>query len=212
MKDVKWLFFDVGSTLVDETKSHQARVDRALQALRDMGKKVSGAEFWQVVTNAARMYQSPFRTAYAHFGITQWIPYCSELEVPYADAAKVLSQLHGRYAVGIIANQPEGMARRLEEYGLGGYVDICVSSAEAGVSKPDPAIFRLAFAQAGCRPEEAVMIGDRLDNDIFPAKALGIRTVRIRQGFTRVQQVLSGLYEPDFTVDTLTQLLPILDA
>ena len=35
---------------------------------------------------------------------------------------------------------------------------------------------------AGCQAENAVMIGDRLDNDIAPAKKLGMKTVWIRQG------------------------------
>lgn len=39
--------------------------------------------------------------------------------------------------------------------------------------KPDPKLFTIACAQAGCAPEDAVMIGDRLDNDIAPAKAIG---------------------------------------
>ena len=35
---------------------------------------------------------------------------------------------------------------------------------------------------ADCRPENAVMVGDRLDNDIRPAKELGMKTIRIRKG------------------------------
>ena len=51
------------------------------------------------------------------------------------------------------------------------------------------------------------MIGDRLDNDIFPAKKLGMRTVHIKQGFGVYQTPRSEGYKADITVDNLTDLL-----
>ena len=50
------------------------------------------------------------------------------------------------------------------------------------------------------------MIGDRLDNDVFPAKALGMRTVWVRQGFGALQTTISPAYRPDRTVDSLSAL------
>ena len=76
--------------------------------------------------------------------------------------------------------------------------------------KPDPAIFRYALSVAGCAPEQALMIGDRLDNDIFPAKALGMKTLRITQGFGALQISQSPDYVPDFTVNSLMELLSLL--
>jgi FMN phosphatase YigB (HAD superfamily) len=40
--------------------------------------------------------------------------------------------------------------------------------------------FRLK--RAGCAPSEAVMIGDRIDDDIRPARSLGWKTIRVTQG------------------------------
>ena len=52
-----------------------------------------------------------------------------------------------------------------------------------GRSKPAPDLFLSALDTLGCAPEEACMVGDRIDNDIRPAKRLGMKTVRLRQGF-----------------------------
>lgn len=57
-----------------------------------------------------------------------------------------------------------------------------IASAEEGVSKPDPRIFEIALGRADCKAEHAVMIGDRIDNDVVPAKKMGMKTVWIRQG------------------------------
>ena len=83
------------------------------------------------------------------------------------------------------------------------------SSTEVGLEKPDPAIFQLALSQSGCEPAQAVMIGDRLDNDIRPARLLGWKTIRIAQGFARFQLPRDGLDEADLTVANLKGLIPV---
>ena len=83
------------------------------------------------------------------------------------------------------------------------------SSAELGVSKPDKEIFLRALAMANCRPENAVMVGDRLDNDIRPAKELGMKTIRIRKGLAVYMRPSCPAEVPDFTVDNLSQILSI---
>ena len=72
--------------------------------------------------------------------------------------------------IGVIANQSPGSEERLTRWGLIPFISVCVASAEVGLEKPDPAIFDLALRHAGCAASEPVMIGDRLDNDIRPAR------------------------------------------
>jgi FMN phosphatase YigB (HAD superfamily) len=67
------------------------------------------------------------------------------------------------------------------------YISTCLCSFELGLEKPDPAIFKLALDHAGCAASQAVIIGDRLDNDIRTARLLGWKTIRVLQGFARFQ-------------------------
>ena len=88
----------------------------------------------------------------------------------------------------------------------------CASrQCDIGKSKPDAAIFHLALEQAECAPGDAVMIGDRLDNDIRPANELGFRTVRILQGPGRLQQPREDGETPDATVADLDELAALFD-
>jgi len=135
--------------------------------------------------------------------------YPKELEAPYDDAEEVLRTLSSRYRIGVIANQSVGTERRLTNWGLMPFVSICLASAELGLEKPDPAIFRIALARAECAPAEAVMIGDRLDNDIRPARLQGWKTIRILQGIARFQSPRDRFDEADATVAVLTELLPL---
>ena len=113
------------------------------------------------------------------------------------------------YRLGIIANQEPGLPARLDARGLGEFLSVILSSAEFGSAKPEPGIFEAALRQANCRPEEAAMVGDRLDNDIAPARKLGMRTVRILQGYGALAQPRNAEETPDAQVHTLAELLAL---
>lgn len=54
------------------------------------------------------------------------------------------------------------------------------------------------------------MIGDRLDNDVAPAKEIGMKTIWIRQGFGGMQSPRSTGEQPNAAVDGLAELLGLL--
>ena len=54
------------------------------------------------------------------------------------------------------------------------------------------------------------MIGDRLDNDIAPAKLLGMKTVWVRQGFAKYQSINNENERPDYIVDDIAELVNVL--
>lgn len=90
------------------------------------------------------------------------------------------------------------------------YIDLVIASAEEGVAKPDKRIFELALERSNCEPEHAVMVGDRIDNDIVPAKQMGMGTIWIKQGFGKYW-VLSGEEEqPEYTADSLKEICEII--
>ena len=59
---------------------------------------------------------------------------------------------------------------------------------------------------AGCQLQNAVMVGDRLDNDIIPAKALGMKTVWIRKGLSIYQNIDLGKNIAEWVIATLSDL------
>ena len=203
MDGVKWLFFDIGSTLVDETKVY----DDIFQKIAVAG----GVSVEEVKTRAIGFYKQNkrgHREVIRLLGVDypEWSPLYEEL---YPDTAKCLQSLEKKYKLGIIANQIPGAEKRLEEMGIRRYFDVIVSSAEEGVAKPDPRIFNIALIRAGCTPEQAVMIGDRIDNDIVPAKQMGMKTVWIRQGVGRYWNIQGDSETPEYEVNSLSELLSI---
>ena len=90
------------------------------------------------------------------------------------------------------------------------FFDVIVASAEIGYVKPDKKIFQKALELAGCTAEESIMVGDRLDNDIIPAKELGMNTIWIKNGLTKYQAKKLGKNFADYQIYYLKELLLIL--
>lgn len=203
MSDIKYLFFDIGSTLVDETECVKKRCEVIIES-----NNIDRQEFYDRVEKCAKTDSYAVRAAALYYGaeIPRWY---GELEKLYPDTKMILEILSQKYKLGVIANQSLGTKERLDNWGIGKYFDVVVASAEADCSKPDLKIFNLALEQAECKPNEAVMIGDRIDNDVLPAKQLGMKTVWVRQGFAKYQSISNETEKPDFIIDSIGDILDV---
>lgn len=203
MQYIKWLFFDLGSTLIDESDCIKKRCDVICES-----KNIDREEFIGKVTEYAKTDSYAVKAAASYYGvdIPRWF---GELERLYPNVPNILEALSEKYKLGIIANQVAGTKERINNWGIGKYFDVVVASAEAGCAKPDLKIFNTALKEADCKPDEAVMIGDRIDNDILPAKKLGMKTVWVRQGFAKYQNVKSINVNPDYVINNISQITTI---
>ena len=219
MQDTRWLFFDLGNTLISEEAATERRIKQLVSSLERYGTRPSIEDVRSALREASEEF-APRLITRAIEKLTDDLEhrkmieaearYPEELESPYDGAEQTLRALSARWKIGVIANQSAGAEDRLRKWGLMPFISICLSSAEVGLEKPDPGIFELALCQAGCSPRQAVMIGDRLDNDIRPARLLGWKTIRMAQGFGRFQSPRDALDEADRTVENVKLLIPAL--
>lgn len=219
MQDVRWLFFDLGNTLVSEEAATECRIQRLVAALARYGKRRSTGEVRSAFEEASaefaprlvsRAIEKLVDNSECRRAIAAEAPYPKELEAPHDEARETLRALSSCYKIGVIANQSVGSTERLMEWGLMPFVSTCLCSFELGIEKPDPAIFAMALDRAGCAASRAVMIGDRLDNDIRPARLLGWKTIRVLQGFARFQSPRDGWDEPDLSVARVSRVTRVL--
>jgi HAD superfamily hydrolase (TIGR01662 family) len=203
--------FDIGYTLVNEDKCHTKRIIDTIKRQKEKQREYSYDDIYHAMVQASVDYKQPYSTALKALGIEEYEPYPKELEYPYENANSILERLYKVYNIGVIANQSAGTVDRLTEYGLMKYIRSVLSSTEEGLAKPDIRLYRRAIEKNNCKAGEAVMIGDRLDNDIYPAKKIGMKTVWVKQGFGRVQIPKSKDYEPDYTIEDLGELINLLE-
>lgn len=199
-KNIKWIFFDVGSTLIDEHIAYEHR-------FRDIAH-MTNCEYQDVYKQAMDLYKQnkkgDFEVA-KRLGV-QLPKWHSEDEILYNDTVKCLKELSSKYKIGIIANQSLGTKERLEKHKILQYIDLVISSAEEGVAKPDRRIFEIALERSQCKPSNAVMVGDRVDNDIIPAKLLNMNTIWVKQGFGKYWNIKSREENPDCIINSIGEI------
>jgi len=84
-----------------------------------------------------------------------------------------------KFILGLLTNLDKDMNPICRELGLEPYLDFVVTSAEAGVDKPEPPIFLTALQRAGVNASEAVHVGDQYKLDIIGARGVGIAPILI---------------------------------
>jgi putative hydrolase of the HAD superfamily len=125
--------------------------------------------------------------------------------VPFPDAATVLGSLRAMgLRSAVVSNWDCSLAGLLGGLGLGGLLDGVVTSAEAGVRKPDPRIFEVALASVQSPPERAIFVGDSIDIDVEGGRAAGIRSVWLDRSASAAEP--EGV-ERIFTLDNLPALM-----
>ena len=203
-KEIKWLFFDVGSTIMNEQIAYEHR-------MRDIAN-VANISFEKVYEMAMAYYKLNKKgdcEVARELGVSlpKWY---MEDEFLYDNAIQCFETLSKKYKIGIIANQSLGTEERLGHQGILKFINLIVASAEEGVAKPDRRIFEIALERSNCKPVNAIMIGDRIDNDIIPAKRMGMNTIWIKQGFGQYWNIKEEIEKPDFVINNLTELCNLL--
>ena len=59
-------------------------------------------------------------------------------------------------------------------------------------------------------PQNTIMVGDRLENDIAPARQLGMKTIWVRQGFAKYQSVEKECEKPDYIIENIGEIVKVL--
>ena len=199
-----WLYFDLGSTLIDESLCDRQRILDTTD-----GSAYLAEEFDAKLREYAGRNENYYTCACRSFGLST-APWRHDLERLYPGIPALLEHLSKRFSLGIIANQPSGLHEKLVALQIEKYFSVVVGSGDFGRKKPDLEIFQEALCLAKCLSENALMIGDRLDHDILPAQMVGMHTVWVRQGYGRFGNPLLLDAPPDYSIDSITELGALL--
>jgi HAD superfamily hydrolase (TIGR01509 family) len=159
--------FDVGETLVDETRMWERAADAA---------GVPRFTLMGVLGGLAARGEHHHR-AWELLGVEH--PASTWLTADfYPDALPALAALRARgLRVAAVGNTPQETEEQLRQH-----VEVLGSSARWGVAKPAPEFFDRVVAETGVPAEEIAYVGDRVDNDVEPALEAGMTAVHVRRG------------------------------
>lgn len=131
---------------------------------------------------------------------------------PRAGAKSLLKSLHEQqYKIGLLSNAPfhQGIRHLLDTYDLTPFFNIIATSAQIGFCKPDSRTFEFVLEKIASSPQQSVMIGDDLKNDIYGAQQLGMKAILVEKGF-KISSNGGSEGLPDHIITDLDEILPIL--
>ncbi|MGW4244052.1 HAD family hydrolase [Nocardia sp. NPDC004722] len=207
--------FDVGETLVDETREYGTWADWL-----GVPRHTFAAVFGATIANG-QDYRQAFQVFQPGFDLTKERQARADAGRPetygeddlYPDVRPGLSRLREMGVwVGIVGNQTVRSGQILRSLNLPS--DFIATSDDWGVEKPSPEFFEKIVEVAPGVADQIVYVGDRIDNDIAPAKHAGMRTAYLQRGpwgwILRNKEQVADL--SDWRIHDLTELPDIVAA
>src|SRR5262245_28450364 len=205
---IEAVVFDVGETLVDETRMWEAWADHLgiprLTFMATVGAFIADG----------RTHREPFELFRPGFDFRAELEFFraagnatpfGEADL-YPDALGCLRALAADgYRLGVAANQPVEAAAAVRSFGIP--LELVGMSDEWGLYKPDPAFFDRIARELALPPERIAYVGDRLDNDVRPSRDAGMTAVFVRRGpWGWIQAGRSRPPEADIVLESLAEL------
>ncbi|MCC7478500.1 HAD family hydrolase [bacterium] len=228
---LKAICFDLGSTLWDDYPSELHHWEHVAAALQELGHDVS---LEQIIAESEKVIETycPSLTRSIiwrlcggrreHYDavLKRTVPLVLErlrdkqeflrLNPLFPGVHDLLEELSQHYLLAVISQNFVEAQLWLEFHDLDGYFLLVSISARESLYKPDTRLFVNTCTALGVEPASAMMVGDRLDNDIWPANRIGMQTVRVLADPYRLQQPRYHNDVPGATIEAVAQLREVL--
>jgi HAD superfamily hydrolase (TIGR01549 family) len=127
--------------------------------------------------------------------------------VTWAPATRVAAvrRVASHYRLGLLSNFDDARCGHevVSDTGVADLFEAIIISAEVGLRKPNPLIYRRMLEMLHLEPHEVLFVGDTPREDVRGPQQIGMRTAWISRGATAVPD---GIPQPQFTITDLAEL------
>ena len=178
--------FDIGETLINETRIWSRWADRlGVPRLTFMGVLGGLAAEGRSHREVFEFFRPGFRL---QTELERWKQDDPDSLRENFDAGDLYPDVRPTFArlremgkrVVVAGNQPRQAGDALQAMDLG--TEMIHLSADIGFEKPSRGFFEKVAEIAGTKAADVLYVGDRLDNDVLPARSIGMKAVLIRRG------------------------------
>jgi len=214
------VLLDAGGIILDESDHERVRADIIVETLRETIPGYSKSDYHSdveeaIILFAPRVYQyvfwknskddlDKFDKLY-HLHLEKW----KRLRPPLKLSSGIESELKSiskYFDLGIAGQYGGEIIDLLEKNSLLDYFTCHLTQDDFSLTKPDPRYYEQIVQRFGVFPQQCIMVGDRIDNDIIPAKKLGMRTVLVQVGIHKNQKPRIPFEIPDLELNSVSGL------
>jgi HAD superfamily hydrolase (TIGR01549 family) len=210
------VFLDAGGVILDESEHEDARAELAVEVLSPVVPRYSIKQYFSDIDEAVSLlipsaYQYVFwkylkddRSRFEHlFGSfkDKWKQRKPALKLN-SGLEKEIRAISKNFKIGIAGQYGKDVLELLKKHSI---LD-CFTQDDFSITKPDPRYYEQILRKCGVVPEECIMVGDRIDKDIIPARQLGMKTILVRTGLYKNQQPRIPFEIPDADLDSIKDL------
>ena len=214
------VFLDAGGVILDESEHEDARARLALEVLNPVVPGYSVSQYFSDVEEAVRVlcpsaYQyvfwkylkndrSLFDKLFGSFK-DKWKQRKPPLKLT-SGLEKEVKEISKNFDMGIAGQYGKDILELLEKHSVLDCFAYRFTQDDFSITKPDPRYYEQILKKCGVDPKESIMVGDRIDKDVIPARQLGMKTVLIRAGLYKNQQPRIPFEIPDLELDNVSGL------
>ena len=221
---IRAVLLDAGGVILDESEHEAVRAEIMAEVLAAVVAGYSVEAYYADVEEAVRafcpsVYQyvlwkhvKPDRGLYEGL----WAKHVDEWKrrrppiVLHAGVDKEIRAIARDLDLAIAGQYGREVLALLEEHSLLDSFAHQVTQDDFQITKPDPRYHEQIAQAIGVEPKWCIMVGDRIDKDIIPAKQVGMRTIRVRVGLHRNQEPRIPFEVPDAELDGVSGLAAVV--
>lgn len=226
-----FLIFCLGQTLIDEWQFIHYIDKKVMEQINGFGARIDFRNYLTLKNNVIktrRILNGELRQVIIEMcklilpqGYEKIILNRIELEITEGEkkyyqisqeVKKVVETLSENHTLAMISNNYSNFSLELlKKFNLYNLFKFIVFPSELNTTKPDERLFSYLMKKANVSAAECVVIGDRLDTDIYPANKLGITTIRISDSIFNLQSPQCACEIPSYSVGKLKDIMEIID-
>ena len=212
------IFLDAGGVILDETEFENNSAVIITGIINQYNEKYTVENYWKEIEEAVYRFV-PKVYDYVLYRNIKDIENFRAAKTEYKNKIKshdslelmdgikeFLAEFSKYYKIGILGQYGIDFKNFLESRDILNFFTYTEIQDNYIITKPDTRYYEAILGKCHCKAEESLMIGDRIDKDIIPAKLVGMKTIRIKTGIHKKQEPRTPEEIADITVNKLCEI------
>jgi len=215
---IKNIFLDAGGVILDENVFEENSSLIITKIIKQYNKDYSVKDYWNDVDEAVYRFIAKVYD-YVLFKNIRNINEYDKMKKEYKMEIKKIQKfelMNGikdflieyskQYKIGILGQYGKDFKNYLKNENIIQYFTYTEIQDNYNITKPDPRYYEKILEICNCKAEESIMVEDRIDKDIIPAKMVGMKTIRIKTGIHKNQEARILEEIPDLTIENINEI------